>query len=177
MAKKVLIVSGSPRKGNSDMLCEEFARGARDAGHSVKKIDLRKKKVGFCTACYRCNDTGRCCIDDDVPAIVDEMGASDIIVLASPVYFYSVDAQMKALIDRTVSRWTCIKGKVFYYIVTCAEDDPSATRCTIECMRGLAACLEGSVEGGIVEGRGVYGPGEVEGTEAMSEAYRMGLGC
>ncbi len=177
MTKKVLIVSGSPRRGNSDMLCDEFARGAKGAGHQVEKVDLRKKKVGFCTACYRCSDSGRCCIDDDVPGIVAKMEDADIIVLASPVYFYSVDAQMKALIDRTVSRWTDIEGKTFYYIVTCAEDSPSATRCTIECMRGLAACLEGSVEGGTVEGRGVYGPGEVEGTEAMAEAYRMGLGC
>lgn len=94
MGRKVLIVSGTPRKGgNSDRLCDEFARGAKESGNDVEVIRLREKRIGFCNACYRCKDSGRCCIKDDVPEIIDKMEASDIIVLASPVYFYSVDAQ------------------------------------------------------------------------------------
>lgn len=178
MSRKVLIISGSPRRGNSDMLCEEFARGAAEAGNKVEKIDLRGKRIGFCTACYRCRDTGEPChIKDDVPGIIEKMESADVIVLASPVYFYSVDAQMKALIDRTVSRWKAIRDKTFYYIVTCAEDNDFVTGCTLECMRGLAMCLEGSVEGGVVEGKGVYEPGAIEGSEAMDRAYLMGLRC
>ncbi len=178
MSKKVIIISGSPRKGNSDMLCEQFAKGAREAGHEVEKIELRGKTIGFCTACYHCRDSGgKCCIKDDVPAIIDSMESADVIVLASPVYFYSVDAQLKAVIDRTVSRWREIRDKTFYYIATAAEDSDTVLNCTIECMRGLAVCLDGSVEGGIIEGKGVYEAGEIEGTAAMDEAYRMGLGC
>lgn len=178
MGGKVLVISGTPRKGgNSDRLCEEFARGARESGNDVEVIRLREKKIGFCNACYHCKDSGRCCIKDDVPEIIDKMEASDVIVLASPVYFYSVDAQMKALIDRTVSRWLEIKGKVFYYIATSAEDTESVADCTIECMRGLAMCLEGSSEGGVILGKGVYDVGEIEGKPAMAEAYEAGRSC
>ena len=178
LPKNVLVISGSPRRGNSDMLCDEFVRGAEESGNRVEKIELRKCKVGFCTACYRCRDTGKPChIKDDVPGIIAKMEAADVIVLASPVYFYSIDAQMKALIDRTVSRWRDIRDKTFYYIVTSAEDSDTVTSCTVECMRGLAVCLDGSVEGGIVEGKGVYEAGEIEGSLAMKQAYEMGKGC
>lgn len=174
MSKKVLIISGSPRKGNSDMLCEEFRRGAVEAGNEVEKIDLRSKRIGFCRGCYRCTEKGRCVIDDDVPAIVDAIHDADVIVMASPVYFYSIDAQLKAVIDRCVSRWTEMRDKQFYYIATAAEDTEVVADCTIQCMRGLADCLDGSVEKGIILGKGVHEAGEVEGTEAMREAYEMG---
>ena len=177
MSKKVLIISGTPRKGgNSDILCDQFAKGAEEAGNDVEKICLRGKKIGFCTACYRCRDTGEpCCIKDDVPEIIEKMENADVIVLASPVYFYSVDAQMKALIDRTVSRWRIIKDKVFYFIATSAEDSDTVTDVTIECMRGLMYCLDGCTEGGVILGKGVYEAGEVRDTAAMDDAYRMGL--
>lgn len=174
MSKKVLIISGSPRKGNSDRLCEEFMRGAIEAGNIVEKVDLRSRRIGFCRACYRCTEKKRCVIDDDVPAIVDSIHDSDVIVLASPVYFYSVDAQLKAVIDRCVSRWTEIHDKQFYYIATAAEDSETMADCTIQCMRGLADCLDGSVEKGTVIGKGVYEIGEIEGTQALRDAYEMG---
>lgn len=176
MSKKVLIISGSPRKGgNSDLLCDEFARGARESGNEVEKICLHGMKVGFCNACYHCRDTGEpCCIKDDVPRIIERMEWADVIVMASPVYFYSVDAQLKALIDRTVSRWKVIRDKTFYYIVTCAEDSDTVTACTLECMRGLAACLDGSVEGGVIEGKGVYEAGEIADSPVMKQSYEMG---
>lgn len=174
MSKKILIISGSPRRGNSDMLCEEFKRGAEETGNAVEKIDLRTKKIGFCRGCYRCTESGRCVIDDDVPSIVDSIQDADVVVMASPVYFYSVDAQLKAVIDRCVSKWTEISGKQFYYIVTAAEESDTVADCTIQCMRGFADCLEGSVERGIVIRKGVHGAGEVKDTDAMEEAYAMG---
>ena len=100
---------------------------------------------------------------------------ADVIVLASPVYFYSIDAQLKALIDRTVARWTEVKNKEFYYIVTCADEERESQERTIECFRGYADCVEGAVEKGIVYGTGVYEKGEVKETSAMKEAYEMGL--
>ena len=122
--KKVLILAGSPRKnGNSAALCEEFARGAKEVGNEVEIIYLRDKKIGYCVACYYCKDhDGVCIIRDDMAEILDKMNAADVIVMASPVYFYSIDAQMKALIDRTVAQWLKIRDKTFYYIMTAAED-------------------------------------------------------
>lgn len=106
MSKKVLILSGSPRKnGNSDLLCDEFMRGALDNGNEVEKIRVAEKKINYCRACYYCSkNNGVCCINDDMADILQKMIDADVIVLASPVYFYSIDAQLKALIDRTVAR-------------------------------------------------------------------------
>ncbi len=176
MNKKVLILSGSPRKGgNSDILCDEFMRGAEEAGNSVEKVFIRDKKIGFCSSCYYCKDHGgECAIKDDMAEILDKMQAADVIVMASPVYFYSIDAQMKALIDRCVARWTNIPDKDFYYIMTAAENSRTVMDCTLECFRGFAECLSNAKEKGVVYGKGVYGPGEVKGTKYMSEAYEMG---
>lgn len=115
MAKNVLILSGSPRKkGNSAMLGEQFAKGAKESDNTVELLYLRDKKINFCTACYHCKKEGICSIEDDMADILDKMDKADVIVMASPVYFYSINAQMKALIDRVVARWLTIKNKEFY---------------------------------------------------------------
>ena len=107
MAKKVLILSGSPRKGgNSDTLCDQFMKGAQEAGNEVEKIWVQGRKVAPCLACYYCKDNkGECTIKDDMKEILEKMLAADVLVLSSPVYFYSISAQLKAVIDRTVARW------------------------------------------------------------------------
>ena len=176
MAKKVLILSGSPRKGgNSDTLCDQFMKGALEAGNEVEKIWVQSMKVTPCLACYYCKShAGECTIKDDMKEILDKMLAADVLVLSSPVYFYSITAQLKAVIDRTVARWLEFKGKEFYYIMTAAEDTDTVMNCTLECMRGLAECLEGSVEKGVIYGKGVYGKGEINGHPAMQQAYEMG---
>lgn len=178
MSKKVLIISGTPRKGgNSELLCEEFAKGARESGNEVELIRLREKKVGYCTGCYYCTEHGgECRIADDAPGIVDRIIAADVIVLSSPVYFYSVDAQIKAMIDRTVCRWTDVKDKEFYYIATAAEDSDDVMTTAMECFRGYARCVDGSSEKGIIEAKGVFDLGDVEGTPYMTQAYEMGKG-
>lgn len=70
--KKVLILSGSPRKGgNSDILCDRFAKGAQEAGNFVEKIRVADKKIGYCRACYYCRDhAGACAIKDGTAAII-----------------------------------------------------------------------------------------------------------
>ena len=101
---------------------------------------------------------------------------ADVIVMASPVYFYSISAQLKALIDRTVARWTEVKNKEFYYIMTTADTDKKAMDTTLACLRGYADCVEGAVKKGIVCAAGVYDMGQVQNTEAMRLAYEFGLG-
>ena len=99
--KKVLILSGSPRKdGNSDLLCSEFMRGAQESGNEVQKIFVRSKKIVPCNACYYCRDHGgKCALNDDMSEILDAMQAADVIVMASPVYFYPI-----VLLSKT--QWT-----------------------------------------------------------------------
>ena len=175
--KKVLILSGSPRKnGNSDILCDEFMRGAKEAGNEVEKIRVSEKKIDFCRGCYFCQKSGGvCAIKDDMAEVLQKMIGADVIVLASPVYFYSIDAQLKTLIDRTVARWTEVSNKEFYYIATSADEEQAAQERTIECFRGYADCVEGAVEKGIVYATGVYEKGEIKDTPFMKQAYEMGL--
>lgn len=173
--KKVLILSGSPRKnGNSDILCDEFARGAAEAGNHVEKIRVAEKNIGFCRACYACRGTGVCAIKDDMAEVLQKMIDADVLVLASPVYFYSIDAQLKALIDRTVARWLEVKNKEFYYIVTAADSGKEAAETTLACFRGYVDCVDGAIEKGVIYGMGVYEKGKVKDTAAMKEAYEIG---
>lgn len=176
MSKKVLILSGSPRKGgNSDILCDAFMKGTQDGGNTVEKIRVADKKIAPCSACYYCTkNNGACVHKDDMADVLQKMIDADVLVLASPVYFYSIDAQLKAVIDRTVARWLEVKNKDFYYIVTMADEECASADTTLACFRGYADCVEGATEKGFIIGNGVYTPGEVKNTKAMEQAYSMG---
>lgn len=175
MGKKVLILSGSPRKGgNSDLLCDEFAKGAKAAGNDVEKIRIAEKQIGYCRACYACKTNRRCVIQDDMAELLQKMIDADVLVLASPVYFYSIDAQLKTVIDRTVARWLEVKNKEFYYIVTAADEEQSSAESTLACFRGYADCVDGAKEMGVICGMGVYEKGTIQGHPAMAQAYDMG---
>lgn len=174
--KKILVLSASPRKGgNSDLLCDEFIRGAADAGNSVEKLWLSNYKINYCTGCGLCSEFGRPCPQqDDMAVILEKMIQADVIVMATPVYFYTMNAQMKTLIDRTCARYTEINHKEFYYIITAAETDLSLMSRTIEGFRGFTDCLEDPVEKGILYGVGAWKIGEIKELPVMSEAYEMG---
>ena len=174
--KKVLIISGSPRKGgNSDTLCNEFMKGAKEAGNNVEKIRLSEKKINFCTGCGVCNTIHKCVQKDEMEEILNKMVEADVIVLATPVYFYAMDGQMKTFIDRTVPRYQEISNKDFYFIVSAADSNKSSLDKVIESFRGFTNdCLENPHEKGIIYGTGAWQIGEVKNTPAMKEAYEMG---
>ena len=175
MGKKVLVISGSYRKGgNSDTLCDEFIKGAKEAGHNVEKINLADKNIGYCRGCYACASTGHCFQKDDVEEILDKMTDADVILMATPVYFYAMCGQMKTLIDRTVPRYMKMKDKDLYFIMTAAETNPKNLERTMEEFRGFMDCYEGFREKGAVYAVGVYERGEVNGTKFINEAYEMG---
>lgn len=174
MGKKVLVIAGSPRKnGNSDILCNAFMDGAREAGHTAEKIYLRDLNLGGCMACYGCRKLGRCVQKDDMEAVLDKMVAADVIVLATPVYFYSMSGQMKVFIDRTLPRYTQIRQKDFYFIATAAAENAMLER-TMDALEGFTDCLPGAKVKAKLYGGGFYQPGEVSGSEAERRAYQMG---
>ena len=87
--KNVLIISASPRKnGNSDILCDRFAEGAKESGNKVEKVFLAGKNIGYCRGCEVCNNTHKCVMKDDMAEILGKMVDADVIVLSTPVYFY-----------------------------------------------------------------------------------------
>ena len=102
MSKKVLVISTSPRKGgNSDVLADEFVRGAQKSGNSVEKVTLHNHTIGFCKGCLVCQSTQRCVIRDDADTIAQKMLTADVIAFATPIYYYGMCGQMKTMLDRS----------------------------------------------------------------------------
>jgi len=104
---KVLGIYGSGRKGgNSDKLLDHALEGAESAGAVVSKVYARDLKVSGCRACGGCEKTGKCVIKDDMNSVYPQFEEADIVLLASPVYFYGVSGQVKLLIDRAQAMWS-----------------------------------------------------------------------
>ena len=174
--KNVLILEGSPRpNGNSCLLSNEFARGAESAGHHVEKLLVSHKKIGGCLGCNACYRNGGACVQkDDMEEVRAKMLAADVIVLASPIYFYSMTSQMKATIDRAYAFYPQLAGKTFYFLITCAATDASYTETMLASLRGFTCCVPEAKEDGYVLGIGTMDAGDVKKTDAMEKAYRMG---
>lgn len=176
MSKNILILSSSPRRGgNSDTLCDEFLRGALEAGHRAEKIFLRDKDIHPCLGCGACSVHKKPCPQhDDAASVIEKMLAADIIVMATPVYFYAMSAQMKALIDRCCGPYKEMRDKEFYFIATAAEDDDTIMDRIVANFMGFLDCLENPTVKGTVFCGGVWHMGEIKGNPKLAEAYEMG---
>lgn len=176
MDKKVLIISSSPRKGgNSETLAAAFAKGAGEAGNRVETIYLREKQYGFCRGCFACLKLGRCVIKDDAQNIVEKMHEADVLVFATPVYYYSVSGQLKTMLDRANplfdSDYTFTKA---YLLATAAEDKPYTFEGTRTAVQGFIDCFERCELSGTVFAGGVNDIGDINSHPALKEAYEMG---
>lgn len=177
MSKKVLILSASPRPaGNSDLLCDQFLAGATAAHHQAEKVFLAEKKINYCTGCYTCGGNGKCVQKDDMEQVLEKMLSADVIVMATPVYFYTMCAQMKTLIDRTLARYMALSNKEFYFLLTAGTSKKASLERTVEGFRGFMSCLKGAKEKGIVYGAGAFEIGDIKKSPAMEQAYAMGKG-
>ena len=163
--KNILVLSSSPRKnGNSDILCEQFIKGAEESGHNTEKIYISDMKINYCTGCGVCNTTGKCVQNDEMEKLCEKILKADVIVFATPVYFYSMCGQMKVFIDRLVPVYTKL-----------LNSEKANLNSTVEAIRGLTRdCMEGTVEKGIILGSGSTEKGDVKNTPAYLEAYEMG---
>lgn len=138
-------------------------------------ISLREKSIHCSTGCLAYLQTGACVQRDDTAEILEKMLTADVIVLATPVYFYSMSAQMKMLIDRTVPVYERLNNKEFYFIVTQTDPDKGAMEHTIEALRGFTdGCLTDPIERGILYGAGLQKVGEAQQSPLMRDAYEMG---
>jgi multimeric flavodoxin WrbA len=125
----------------------------RRIGRSGQKIFFRDKKINYCTGCGTCyNGKKRCPQKDDMNEVLEKMISADVIVMATPVYFYTMNAQTKTLIYRTCSRYTEIRNKDFYFIVAAADSSRKAIERTLEGFRGFTSCLSGAKEKGVIYG-------------------------
>ncbi len=106
MSLRILGISASPRReGNSDLLLRQALSGAEQAGSAVEYLRLRDYRIEGCRECYNCSATGYCSTKDDYQPILDKMLEADRLILATPVFFMTVSAQAKLLIDRGQCLW------------------------------------------------------------------------
>lgn len=145
MSKKIVVITGSPRKnGNSFAMTDSFIKAAEAKGHTITRFDAALKKVDGCRACETCFSTGKACtFDDDFNTIAPAILEADVIAFTMPVYWYSIPAQIKGVIDRIFSMVVGgkdIAGKECALITCCEEDDMSVmdgVRIPIERMAAL----------------------------------------
>ena len=177
MAKKVLIISASLRGGsNSEILAKECARGAGEAGCEVELLSLKGKKIGFCIGCLACQSTGTCVLKDDVPEIMEKVKHADVIVYATPIYYYEMSGQMKTLLDRLNPLYSSDYAfREIYMIATAAEDEKSAFEKAYSGLQGWVDCFEKAELKGIVTGGGIGEANDaVNHPDTMKKAYDLG---
>ena len=174
--KKVLIISTSLHNGsNSDLLAKSFEKGAKDAGHQVSLVSLKDKDIKFCKGCFACQKIGKCVIKDDSNEIVQQMLESDVIVWATPVYYYSMSGQMKTLIDRANCLYNLdYKFRDVYALITATEDEKFTPEGTIKGIQGWVDCFDNVTLKDILFVGGVTDSNEINGNEGLEKAYKLG---
>ena len=176
MSKKICVISSTMRKGgNSYLLAQEFARGAKEAGNEVLEIDIKTLELKYCLGCMYCQSHDGCVIKDSMNSLYTEIQNSDVLVFATPIYYYCVSGQLKTFIDRLNPLYPRKnKFKEVYLLATSAEDETSAMDGAIKCVQGFIDCFDDVELKGVVYGAGVEGVGEITNTKALNQAYTAG---
>jgi multimeric flavodoxin WrbA len=128
MNKQLIILKGSPRQqGNSAVLADQVAAGAREAGAQVESFYLHEMDIRPCDGCDFCLETGVCVVKDDMQALYPKLLATDAIALASPIYWFTYSAQLKMCIDRWYALWNfkhdAFKGKPVGIVLAYGDKD------------------------------------------------------
>lgn len=177
MNKKITVITGSPRKnGNSFAMTEAFIKAAEAKGHRITRFDAAMKNVGGCHACETCFQTGKACsFDDDFNIIAPAILESDAIVFTMPLYWYSIPAQIKCVIDKLFSFYVAgrdISGKECALIACCEEEDPSAMDGIRMPIERSAALLKWKMIGEVLV-PGVVKTGDIEKTDGCLQAAQL----
>ena len=177
--RKVLIISTSLRNNsNSDILAKECERGARDAGLDVEYVSLKGKEIKYCIGCLSCQKTNKCVLKDDVADIMAKVKEAEVIVYATPIYYYEMSGQMKTLLDRLNPLYSSdYKFRDIYMIATAADDSDITFDKAYSGLSGWVDCFENAELKGIVTGGGIDEAGSVNDfVDIKNKAYELGRG-
>lgn len=177
MSKQIVVITGSPRKkGNSFAMTDAFIKAAEEKGHSVTRFDAALKNVGGCRACETCFRTGKACsFDDDFNTIAPAILEADAVVFTMPVYWYSIPAQIKGVIDRLFSfvvGGKDIAGKECAVIACCEEEDMSVLDGVRIPLERSAALMKWKMVGEVLV-PGVLNAGGIEKTDGCKQAAAL----
>lgn len=177
MSKKVVVITGSPRKnGNSFAMTDTFIKAAESKGHIVTRFDAAMKNVGGCHACETCFKTGKACsFDDDFNTIAPAILEADTVIFTMPVYWYSIPAQIKCVIDKLFSFCVAgknVAGKECALIACCEEDDLSVMDGVRIPIERSAALLKWRMVGEVLI-PGVLNVGDIGKTDGCQQAEAL----
>lgn len=180
---KVLGIYGSPRKGgNSDQLLDRALEGARSAGARLSRVYARDLKMSGCIECGGCDHTGKCVVEDDMQSVYPLLEDSDIILLSTPIFFYGVTAQLKALIDRGQALWakkmlhagTAVGNRKGYLIAVGATRGKNLFEGSQLTARYFFDALNMTYHGGIFFRRLEKKTAALDNPESLQEAFNLG---
>lgn len=174
---KITVITGSPRKnGNTMAMVEAFIKAAEAKGHEVVRFDAAMMHIGGCHACMTCYKTGKACsFDDDFNLIAPHILDAGAVVYAMPVYWYSIPAQIKGVIDRVFSMVVGgkqIAGKKMGLICCCEEHDIKVMDGVKVPMERTAALLQWEIAGEVLV-PGVLNEGDIEKTDGYAQAAAL----
>ena len=177
MGKKIVVITGSPRKnGNSFAMTEAFIQAAEAKGHQITRFDAAMRKVGGCRACETCFKTGKACsFDDDFNLVAPAILEADAVVFTMPVYWYSIPAQIKGVIDRLFSfvvGGRDIAGKECAVIACCEEEDMSVLDGVRIPLERSVALMKWQMVGAVLV-PGVLNVGDIEKTDGCRQAAAL----
>ena len=172
---KILVITGSPRRnGNSNTLTDNFIKGAQEAGHNVVRFDSAFKNVHPCIACNKCGMNGQCIFKDDFEFVKENIVDADTVVFATPMYYFGISAQIKAVIDRFYAiNGQIHKPKKAVLIMTYADTSAKEAQPIISHYETLLNYLGWSDAGKIIAS-GVWTEGSVNTTQYPKQAYELG---
>jgi len=176
MTKSIVVLSGTPRKdGNSARLAEAFIEGAEAAGKEVALFRVAGLQIGGCRGCEYCfRNQGACIQQDDMKPILDALRQADALVLVSPVYYFSVTAQLKLAIDRFFALLEVgMPVKRAALLMTCGDGSEAAAASSISMFHQICAYQKWE-DAGVIIAPGLHGIGEIDGRPEMEQAKRLG---
>ena len=175
--KNVLIISTSLRGGsNSELLAKECAKGAEEAGNRVELLSLKGKKIQYCIGCLACIKTGKCVQKDDAPEIMEKLRRADVLVFATPIYYYEMSGQMKTLLDRMNPLYESDYAfREVYMIATAADGGDATFEKAYNGLQGWVDCFPKAKLCGLVAGEEIGDPKvTVNHPDVMEKAFKLG---
>ncbi|MBD5560445.1 MAG: flavodoxin family protein [Clostridia bacterium] len=179
MSKKIIVLNGSPRpKGNTAAMISAFTEAAEANGHEVERFDAAFHEVGGCHACMRCySEEGRACVfGEEFNRLAPRILEADVIVFATPVYWYTLPAQIKEVLDKCFAFMIGekdIAGKGYATIICCEEDDMSVIDGARVPIERSAALMKWNPVGHVLI-PGVFNEGDIEKTDGCAQAAALG---
>lgn len=172
---KILVITGSPRKnGNSATLADHFIKGAKEVGHEVVRFDAAFRKVHPCIACNSCGMNGPCVFKDDFEFVREHIIGADCVVFATPMYYFGISAQLKAVVDR----FYAINGSIHVpkkaVLLMTYANTAASEAVPIKSHYDVLLKYLGWTDAGQIIAPGVWPVGAIRHTRFPEQAYRLG---